>query len=120
MLIWSAFSLWRRYEHRNHLVRALRSFDEAVLLPQAERREDTGIYKNIVFRLSGSETGVPVSIFNPRWFTGVSAVRVDGPVVLRILKDHAYRHEVMQRLREAIPSEMASSELQVGPALDCD
>ena len=25
---------------RNHLVRALRSFDEAVLLPQAERREE--------------------------------------------------------------------------------
>ena len=53
---------------RNHLVRALRSFDEAVLLPQAERREDTGVYKNIVFRLAGTEAGVPVSIFNPKWF----------------------------------------------------
>jgi hypothetical protein len=105
---------------RNHLVRALRSFDEAVLLPQAERREDTGIFKNIVFRLAGTEAGVPVSIFNPRWFTGVSAVRVDGPVVAQLLKNPEMRHAAMRRLRDAIPSEVADSELQVGPALDCD
>ena len=43
---------------RNRLVRSLRSLDEAVLLPQAERRDDTGIYKNIVFRLAGNEAGV--------------------------------------------------------------
>ena len=105
---------------RNHLVRALRSFDEAVLLPQAERREDTGVYKNIVFRLAGTETGVPVSIFNPKWFTGVSAVRVDGPVVAQLLKSPEARHAAMRRLRDAIPSEVADSELHVGPALDCD
>ena len=105
---------------RNHLVRALRSFDEAVLLPQAERREDTGVYKNIVFRLAGTEAGVPVSIFNPKWFTGVSAVRVDGPVVAQLLKNPDARHAAMRRLRDAIPSEVADSELQVGPALDCD
>jgi len=105
---------------RNHLVRALRSFDEAVLLPQAERREDTGIYKNVVFRLAGTEPGVPVSIFNPKWFQGVSAVRVDGPVVAQILKNPEVRRAALLRLRDAIPSEVADSDLQVGPALDCD
>jgi hypothetical protein len=105
---------------RNHLVRALRSFDEAILLPQAERRDDTGVFKNIVFRLSGTEPNVPISIFNPRWFTGVSAVRVDGPVVAQLLRNSDMRHAAMRRLRDAIPSEVADSSLQVGPALDCD
>ena len=105
---------------RNHLVRALRSFDEAVLLPQAERREDTGVYKNVVFRLAGSEPGVPVSIFNPKWFQGVSAVRVDGPVVAQLLKNPEMRRNAMLRLRNAIPSQVVDSNLQVGPALDCD
>jgi hypothetical protein len=105
---------------RNHLVRALRSFDEAVLLPQAERREDTGVYKNIVFRLAGSEAGVPVSIFSPKWFTGVSAVRVDGPVVSQILRDPKTRRDAMERLRDAIPSQIVDSNLQVGPSLECD
>ena len=105
---------------RNHLVRSLRSMDEAVLLPQAERREDTGVFKNVVFRLSGNEGGVPVSIFSPSWFAGVSAVKVDGPYIRRVLSDPAVRKAVMERLKLAIPSEMASSELQVGPGLDCD
>ena len=105
---------------RNHLVRSLRSLDEAVLLPQAERRDDTGLYKNLVFRLSGNEPHVPVSIFNPSWFTGVSAVKVQGAFVDRILREPAARKAALAKLRAAIPSEMADSELQVGPALDCD
>jgi len=105
---------------RNHLVRALRSLDEAVLLPQADRREDTGVYKNITFRLSGTEPGVPVSIFSPKWFSGVSAVRVEGPVVAQILRDEKTRHAAMQRLRDAIPSQVTDSNLQVGPSLLCD
>ena len=105
---------------RNHLVRSLRSLDEAVLLPQAERREDTGIFKNVVFRLSGTEPSVPVSIFNPSWFSGVSAVKVTGAFVNRILSDPTTRAAALVKLREVIPSETASSELQVGPSLDCD
>ena len=105
---------------RNHLLRSLRSLDEVVLLPQAERRDDTGIYKNVVFRLSGTERNVPVSILSPSWFAGVSAVRVSGAWVDRIIADPAARKAALEKLREAIPSEMADSELQVGPALDCD
>ena len=105
---------------RNHLVRSLRSVDEAVLLPQAERRDDTGIYKNVVFRLAGNEPGVPISIFSPSWFTGVSAVKVKGAFVSRILNDPTARAAALARLRTAIPSEMADSDLQVGPSLECD
>ena len=105
---------------RNHLVHTLRPFDQAVLLPQAERRDETGVYKNVTFRLSGTEPDVPTTIFNPKWFTGVSAVRVDGPVVARLLNDPKARHEAMRRLRDAIPSEVACASVQVGPALDCD
>ena len=48
---------------RNHLIRSLRSLDEAVLLPQAQRGEESGVYKNVVFRLAGDEPNVPIDIF---------------------------------------------------------
>ena len=105
---------------RNHLVRSLRSLDEAVLLPQAERRDDTGVYKNAVFRLCGNEPSVSISIFNPNWFSGVSAVKVQGPCISRILTDPVVRAAALAKMRDAIPSEMSNSELQVGPGLDCD
>ena len=105
---------------RNHLVRSLRSLDEAVLLPQAERRDDTGTFKNIVFRLAGNEPEVPISIFNANWFSGVSAVKVSGAFVNRILNDPAARTAALAKLRDSIPSETADSSLHVGPALDCD
>ena len=105
---------------RNHLVRSLRSLDEAVLLPQAGRRDDTGLYKNIVFRLCGNEPNVPISIFSPAWFSGVSAVKVSGPFVQKILNDPAARKAALAKMREKIPSEMSDSDLQVGPPLDCD
>ena len=88
---------------RNHLVRSLRSLDEAVLLPQAERHDDTGVYKNVVFRIAGAEPHVPVSVFSPSWFTGISAVKVDGAFVTRILNDAQHRKQVLQRLRAEYP-----------------
>lgn len=110
---------------RNHLLRSLRSLDEAVLLPQAQRGDESGVYKNVVFRLAGDEPGVPIDIFSQDWFSGVSAIRIDvhkpaGARLRSVLADPADRAEALARLREAIPSEMADSELQVGPKLDCD
>lgn len=105
---------------RNALLTSLRSLDEAVLLPQATRRSDSGVYKNIIFRLVGNEGAVPYSIFSPSWFTGVSAVKVEAKFATGILVDPVKRKAVLAKLREAIPSEMADSELQVGPSLDCD
>ncbi len=105
---------------RNHLLQSLRSRDEAVLLPQAERITDTGLYKNVVFRLAGQEPNVPVDIFNPAWFTGVSAVKIDPKYADSILKTPEARADAMRRLVEAIPSETASSDVKVGAGLDCD
>lgn len=104
---------------RNHLVRSLRSLDEAVLLPQADRRAESGIYKNVVFRLAGAEPNVPHDIFSSNWFDGASAVKVEGPVVTRILSDPVHRDKVLRQLKEAIPSEMYD-DVVVGPELECD
>ena len=105
---------------RNHLLSSLRSQDEAVLLPQAERVADTGIYKNLVFRLSGNEQNAPYDIFSPDWFSGVSAIRIDPKHADAILKTKESRLEAMQRLKDAIQSETANSDVKIGPGLDCD
>ena len=63
---------------KTHLLRSLRTLDEAVLLPCAERCEASGTYQNVTFRLDARETNVPVQIFSPEWGAGTSAVRVDG------------------------------------------
>lgn len=105
---------------RNHLLSSLRSQDEAVLLPQAERVAESGSYKNISFRLAGAEENVPVDIFSPSWFHGVSAVRIDSKYVDAILQNPQKRQAAMEKLKAAIPSETASSSVQVGPSLDCD
>jgi len=105
---------------RNHLLRSLRSLDEAVLLPQAERGDDTGKYKNVVFRLAGAEPHVPIDILRPDWWSGVSAVKLDTAKVRRIIDDPEARAVALARVREAIPSEMADTSITVGPELDCD
>ena len=105
---------------RNHLLRSLRSLDEAVLLPQAERGEDTGQYKNVVFRLAGAEPHVPIDILRSDWWSGVSAVKLDTAKVRRIIDDPEARAAALARVREAIPSEMADTSITVGPELDCD
>jgi hypothetical protein len=106
---------------RSHLLRSLRGYmDEAVLLPQSERGEETGRYKNVVFRFAGSEPHVPIDVFSPNWFSGVSGIKLDTRKVRKILDDPAARAAALVRLREAIPSEMADTNVTVGPELDCD
>ena len=105
---------------RNHLLKSLRSYDEAVLLPQAQREDETGKYKNVVFRIAGAEGDVPVDIFSPEWFSGLSAVRVDPSKVRKILDDPSKREAALACLRDTIPSQMADASITVGPDLDCD
>ncbi|MAT09512.1 MAG: hypothetical protein CMM02_00760 [Rhodopirellula sp.] len=110
---------------RNHLLRSLRSLDEAILLPQAQRNDESGLYRNVVFRLAGAEPSAPIDIFSERWFSGISAIRIDtskpdGARLRAIIQDPRSRAAALQKLRDAIPSEMANSELQVGPKLDGD
>ena len=102
---------------RNHLIRSLRPLDEAVLLPQAQRGDESGVYKNVTFRLAGDEPNVPMDIFSQSWFTGVSAIRIDvnkpaGVRLREILNDPKARAEALARLRDAIPTESADSSLK--------
>lgn len=99
---------------------ALRQTDEAKLLPSACLDGKSGKWENVVFRLDASEREVPATIFSPCWGAGVSAIKVSGKWVHDILSDPVVRHEALQRLREAIPSETADSSLVVGCDLDGD
>lgn len=105
---------------RNHLLASLRGTDEAILLPGSSRNEHTGVIKNAVFRLSGSDPNVPIDILNERWFTGVSAVKIECPRIEAMMRSPDKRAEALQRLRDAIPTEMANASISVGPPLDCD
>lgn len=105
---------------KTHLLRSLRTLDEAVLLPCAERCEASGTYQNVTFRLDAREKDVPIEIFSPEWGAGASAVRVDGAWVDQLMRDPRARHEALKKLNEAIPSECFDSSVQVGPELDGD
>ncbi len=105
---------------RNSLVRKLKSFDEAVLLPQAARDEQSGTFKNIAFRLHGCESNVSPDIFSPKWSTGISAIRIDSERLAKALADPETKQALMQKLKDAIPSETFDADLQVGPSLSCD
>ena len=105
---------------RNSILRSLRISDEAVILPEAELSAETGGYKNITFKLSGDEPQVPQEIFSPNWFTGVSAVKLPEKAVAKILSHPEEQQRCLAALRAAIPSEVESPTLQVGPSLDAD
>ena len=71
---------------RNQLIADLASHShEGVLLPQAERNEATGTYKNIAFRLNGREAPAPHKIFSPKWMSGVSMVKIKTAEADRLL-----------------------------------
>ena len=103
-----------------HLIKSLRTLDEAVLLPASSRCDASGTYKNVTFRLDAREADVPIQIFSPEWGAGVSAIRVEGAWVNRLISDPTARHAALKKLKTAIPSECFDSNLQVGPALDGD
>lgn len=105
---------------RAYLNSNLRVMDEAVVLPQAHRSAESNNVKNVVMRLSGSEAELDPQIFSPNWFAGVSFMQVPVEKVEPVLKDDATRRQFLARLVEAVPSEMADSQLQVGPELEGD
>lgn len=102
---------------RSAVASSLRLCDEAIVLPSASRSEESGAFKNVVFRLRGDEEQLDPAIFECQLFTGLSAVAVDAADAARILAD---RRGAADRLAAAIPSELADAELSVGPQLDGD
>ena len=105
---------------RQHLLASLRLSDEATVLPQSSRSVESGALKNVVLRLCGSEGDVPPDLFSSNWFSGVSAVKIPTEKAELLLSTPARRAEALRKLVEAIPSEMADSNTQVGAELDSD
>ena len=108
---------------RNALLAILRPCDEGLLLPQASQSIESGAFKNCSFRINGAEGGVNSAAFSPDWCGGVSLVQVsdsDARALERKLATVSGRKELLNSLVQAIPSELASRDLQVGPPLDCD
>eukprot|EP00966_Prymnesium_polylepis_P099115 2295394-Prymnesium_polylepis.1 len=105
---------------RNSILRVLRETDEVILLPQSERSVESSTYKNAVFRLSANTPGLNPDIFSCNWFAGVTCVQLDDRDVEPLLADKARCASALQKLAAAIPSEVASSDVTVGPQLDAD
>ena len=74
----------------------------------------------MAMKLSGAEGELSAEAFSPNWFAGVSAMVVPPEVAEPLLKDPRRRAAALKRLSEAIPSEMESSDVTVGPDLDGD
>ena len=105
---------------RNQLLASLRSFDQAILLPGAEKSESNGHVKNVVYQLAGTERDVPIDIFSSNWFAGISMLKVADADAEPLLDDPHRMQRALEALRDAIPSETTSPDLQVGPSLDAD
>ena len=102
------------------LASVLRLCDEATVLPSASRSSESGDFKNVAMKLSGSDPHVSPHLFSPAWFTGVTLVAVPAEVAEPLLREPSKRAAALKRLVAAIPSEMADAEVQVGPELDGD
>ena len=100
---------------KDSLAKALRPEDEAVLLPSADLDPTSGKYENVVFRFDGSERDVPHTVFSPAWGAGVSAIKVHGVWVDRILADPQHRQACLKKLSTLIDSQTADPDLNVGP-----
>lgn len=105
---------------RTELSNTLRVCDEAVVLPSATRSVESGAFKNVVLRLSGSDGGLPADIFSPAWFAGVTAVAVPANLAEALMHHPKRRQAALNKLAAAVPSELRDSQVQVGPSLDGD
>ena len=102
------------------LTSSLRVCDEAVVLPSATRSPESGSYKNVVMKLSGTDAGLNPDVFSSSWFAGVSALRVPNHVADALLCDPKKRSVALKKLAASIPSENADADLSAGPALEAD
>lgn len=105
---------------RQALQNNLRLYDECIVLPQAHRSTESGGFKNVAMRLSGTEQELSSEVFSPNWFMGVSAALVDPVEAEALLKNPTRRKAALARLASVIPSEMEGADVTVGPELDGD
>lgn len=105
---------------RQALLNTLRAYDECRILPGACKSAESGAFKNVVVRLSGCATELSPETFSSNWFSGVSIVQVDCKQAEALLLDPEKRAAALAKLKDAIPSELADADLEVGPSLECD
>lgn len=105
---------------RTSLLSQLRVYDDVRILPGAHRSPESGAFKNVTMRLSGTETGLSGDLFSANWFMGVSVLEVPGNVARPLLENPAKRASALRKLAEAVPSELADASVEVGPTLDGD
>jgi hypothetical protein len=102
---------------RNYLMGALRVCDECLVFPQASRSLESGAVKNCVIHLGANDPEPNPEIFSSNWFGGVALLKVPRDRAEFILSNSAKRSDVLQRLVDEVPSEMANTNVQVGPNL---
>jgi hypothetical protein len=102
---------------RSHLMGILRPSDECVVLPGASRSIESGSLKNCVFRLSGNEASPNLEVFSTGWFMGVGMIRIPSEKAELMLSTTTRRMDALDALMQAIPSEMADTDIQVGADL---
>jgi hypothetical protein len=105
---------------RSFLLSKLRCADEAVVLPQAHRSPESKVAKNVVYRLEGRGGSFSPEIFSPNWFSGVSVLELPQEKAEFLLSDPRRRQQALEKLTNCIESEMADSQVQVGPDLESD
>lgn len=105
---------------RSALLSQLRVYDDVRVLPGAHRSPESGAFKNVTMRLSGTEPGLSGELFSQNWFTGVSVIELPGEIAQPLLKDPRKRAAALQKLAAAVPSELADASVEVGPALEGD
>ena len=105
---------------KDSLSKALRPEDEAVLLPSADLDVTSGKFENVVFRFDATSKDVPTIAFSPAWGVGVSAIKVTGKWVDKILANPEHRQKCLAKLRNVILSQTADPDMVVGTHLDGD
>jgi hypothetical protein len=99
---------------------SLRVVDDVIILPQGHHSLESGLYKNVAMKLDGTEANLNYSIFSPCMFTGVSAIAIPSAHVDEHLATPEQRKTTLQKLASMIPSDVTSTDVQVGPLLDGD
>tara|TARA_B110000046_G_scaffold115569_1_gene122628 strand:- start:2681 stop:4087 length:1407 start_codon:yes stop_codon:yes gene_type:complete len=99
---------------------SIRPCDEAVLHPGASYSDASLTFKNVAFKLSGSEAMVPINVFSADWCHGVSGILLDSTVVQRLLsKGVAQINSALQKTADTISNDLVDRDLLVGPQLEC-
>ena len=105
---------------RHALLQQLRVYDDVRILPGAHRSPESSAFKNVTMRLSGTETGLGGDLFSSNWFSGVSVLEVPGEIARPLLRDPQKRAAALQKMTNAITSELADASIEVGPMLEGD